>query len=186
MQIQYLSLLLSGTPYNPWYTTNIHVLSNRESLACLLVLEHMTIHTSCESKKNFVTIQYSVQIQYTLEFETLRNGNTHCIRNTIFVRKQLVPIQYLCLALFWRSKLFLNCLNGQGFALYQLVFSSIQLYEIYFVADNSTSYNIGPTPLRTHPLYSSLSMLASTLLLNMAPCTALYYLKTRWYIGHTG
>ena len=41
-------------------------------------------------------------------------------------------------------------------------------------------YSIGPTPLRTHPLYSSLSMLASTLLLNMAPCTALCFLNTRY------
>ena len=50
-----------------------------------------------------------------------------------------------------------------------------------FLSDNSTvvSYNIAPTAMRTHPHYSSLSMLFSTILLNMAPLTALYFLNSR-------
>ena len=103
MQIQYLSLLLSGKPYNSWNKTNVHLIFNHESLACLLVLEHMTIHNCRERKKKCVRIQSSVQIQYVFEFETLTHGYTDCIRNTIFVRIKLVPvqytIQYLCLAL---------------------------------------------------------------------------------------
>ena len=52
---------------------------------------------------------------------------------------------------------------------------------IPLLPDNSTvvSYSIGPTPLRINPLYSSLSMLASTLFLNMAPLFALCFLNSR-------
>ena len=45
--------------------------------------------------------------------------------------------------------------------------------------DTITLYSVEPTVLRQHPAYSSLSMLLSTLLLNLAPLSALVFLNSR-------